>query len=514
MSTTSRRLAFVPVALLLFASATVSRAEPPKVLSTKPPIDVAGVLLDDGRQIEGKYEEKAGQHLEVEPKDGSAKFEISLAHVVYAEGTRYDFKGDDSQAVALWRRAVKAGCGDAASDAGKAATVEMLMKGVEWCAKRTFVTGATALLADVLRADASKKDDVEKRAKALMPDAFFFKDAADAVQQWLVWGEALLPASAEFIGKDEDPWSRLENAPWTDGKTLAFRTRNVILFIRDFDPKICGRALQLAEGTVHALQSFLHDGDPDYVSDDLGRLEIRIHANRKDYLEEKPMYGGQPGHPAEPWSAGYFGPRENISHFYLERRGTPSVDMHELTRVLTHEFTHHYMYQRWESGNAGGPDIPGFWVVEGMAEFVQNQMHQIDKHGLAFDDDAAFGIAVTAAARRQGVTTDLLKMERFVDETQSDFAGLDDHKLLATLKPGHGYGTYQCDERGLWYDTAGALCYFFLRKKGPEMREKFIDYVRRHYRRGAPKPAWKFLGYESADALDKDFLAFLATVGG
>ena len=40
-------------------------------------------------------------------------------------------------------------------------------------------------------------------------------------------------------------------------KTLAFTTPNVMLFIRDMDPAVCGKALRLAEGTVRALQVFL-----------------------------------------------------------------------------------------------------------------------------------------------------------------------------------------------------------------------------------------------------------------
>ena len=187
----------------------------------------------------------------------------------------------------------------------------------------------------------------------------------------------------------------------------------------------------------------------------------------------------------------------------------------ELTRVLTHEFTHHYMYSRWAPGMHGGE--AGYWVVEGMAEFVQYQMHKIDTRGLSFDDDTVYGNDLTAGARRVGLTSEYLRMERFIDMSQNAFKSLEDNKLLGQVPLRHAKGVVPVDERGLWYAQAGTLCYFFLVKKGPEMRKRFLEYVHRHYSNsvdGAPRPAWKFLGYESAEALDKDFLAFLKTVNG
>src|SRR6185295_11814642 len=104
-----------------------------------------------------------------------------------------------------------------------------------------------------------KLEDCEKRAKEMIPAAFPWKDAADAAKQWMTWADALLASSGEFVGKDDDqnPWSRLLNEPWTDGKTLCFRSKNVLLFIRDETPKACGTSLKLAEATCKALQLYL-----------------------------------------------------------------------------------------------------------------------------------------------------------------------------------------------------------------------------------------------------------------
>jgi hypothetical protein len=471
----------------------VNVAEAPALVSVKPPRDMDGVLLVDGTQIEGEVEERANRRWIITPKSGK-KRNVHEMHIVYAEkGGEWEVKGEDSAAAAVWRAAVRD-----ASD--KATQIDVLNKGVEWCGKRGFVTAATCLLNDLGKLDPSIAG-LDERAGKLMPEAFFFKEAADAAKQWRTWADALLPSSAQFIAKDDEAWERVPKKPWPDGQTIGFRTRNVILFVRDHTPLVCGKALQMAEGTCRALQFFLKDGEPDFVPDDQSRLEIRIHKDREGYLSEELGNGKTPG----AWTAGVFSPSENVSRFYVDRRGkSGGPNMIELSRVLPHEFTHHYLFARWTVGQNGGNY--GFWVVEGMAEFVQNQLRGIDKRGLKFDDDAAEGNRQTAVARKMGLhlkTQFLKSMDRFMDMAQANFQALSDDSI--------GGGP---SERNIWYDQAGALSYFFLVKKGPEMRQKFLKYVKRHYARHLEAGSWKELGYESAQQLDDEFSAFLRTIGG
>lgn len=582
-----------------------------KPAAPKLPGDIDGVLLDDGRQIVGSFEEWANQRWVITPADGSKPVNVCVTQIVVAEkGGVVDQKGEDAEAAAVWRAAVGAAhcdalerafdacaaaslvararaalaqmkeCGagaqrlaklaakleglteaevpasdpgtaapapapdkaadpgesadpgaatepaapdlaaaararaGAAEEAARAVRIDALGKGVDWCAKRGFVVAATSLVNEIARLDAAREADMAARAKELMPEGFYFKDAKDAVAQWRMWADVLLPASAQFVDKaDEDAWRRLENKPWTDGATLAFRTRNVLLFIRDMNPEVCGRALRLAEQTVRALQIFLNDGEPDVVTSDVSRLEIRIHKTRADYLSEEPARGQK----AEVWSAGYFSPSQAVSHFYVDRDKKGRPDLEELTRVLTHEFTHHYISARWmpqiirAQGATATPGGPGFWVVEGMADFVQYQSHRLDAGPPKFDDDFVAGNEVTAEARKSGLTTRWLTLENFIDMRQNEFANLGDEPM-GMVKLRRSKGVVGCSERSLWYAQASALTYFFLQKKGPEMRKRFVRYVSDHYAGNTRTPSWKTLGYASAAELEKDFDAFLRTV--
>jgi hypothetical protein len=544
-----------------------------KPAAPKLPGDIDGVLLDDGRQILGSFEEWANQRWVITPADGSAPVNVCVTQIVVAEkGGVVDQKGEDAEAASVWRAAIRswhaealkplfddfaagsfvdrardvlarmkeAGVAEATvkrlaarldgatpsadaaaeaplvarDEAVRAERIAALGKGVDWCAKRGFAVAATSLVNEIARLDPAREAAMAARAKELMPEGFFFKDAKDAVAQWRMWAEVLLPASAQFVDKaDEDAWRRLENKPWTDGATLAFRTRNVLLFIRDMNPDVCGRALRLAEQTVRALQIFLNDGEPDVVTSDVSRLEIRIHKTRADYLAEEPARGQK----AEVWSAGYFSPSQAVSHFYVDRDKKGRPDLEELTRVLTHEFTHHYISARWmpqiirAQGATATPGGPGFWVVEGMADFVQYQSHRLEAGPPKFDDDFVAGNEVTAEARRSGLTSRWLALEAFIDMRQNEFANLGDEPM-GMVKLRRSKGVVGCSERSLWYAQASALTYFFLQKKGPEMRKRFVRYVSDHYAGNTRTPSWKTLGYGSAAELEKDFDAFLRTV--
>ena len=259
--------------------------------------------------------------------------------------------------------------------------------------------------------------------------------------------------------------------------------------------------------TVRAVQSLLNNGEEEEVMGDSDRLEVRIHKDRKSYLAEQGSTGKAPE-----WSAGYFSPAEGISRFYVERNSSKdgAPDLAELGRVLTHELTHHYMEVRWMHHASGGG--PGYWVIEGMATFVENQAVQMDRRGLSFNDDTVPNLDAMSQIQK-AFPERIFKMERFVDMSHGDFDPLS-NEFLGRVKLRNTFDEKGFTERGLWYDQAGALCYFFLFKRGEDGRKNFVDYVRLHYRGNAPRPGWRFLGYENAEDLDKEFGDFLRSLRG
>src|SRR6185295_7009812 len=88
--------------------------------SMKQPIDIDGVLLEDGRQIEGTYDLTDRTKLTIHPKDGSPDFDVPIESVVAAEkGGTVEVRGDDAAASAVWRGAVRGAYCDAMEDVFK-----------------------------------------------------------------------------------------------------------------------------------------------------------------------------------------------------------------------------------------------------------------------------------------------------------------------------------------------------------------------------------------------------------
>ena len=537
-----------------------------EAVAQKEPGDADGVLLEDGRFIEGAFEESK-QKVTVRPRDGGESVTSDVADVVVAQkGGAAELRGDDAAALRIWKAALAAQFCDAVEpvfqeyaksnlvnearalmqkmrdngasevrlsnldsalngkqprrndalakkllaqeEAARTTQVEGLLRASDWCARRGFVTAATVAISEVLRRRAAATPDsqIEERLKKLIPAGFPFKDRMDAVKQWTIWAEALLPSSAEFLEPGDAAWGRLDTPPWKDGGALGFRTRNLLLFCKDKGPDVGGRVLQLGEGTVRAVQVLLNGGEREAVAGDGDRLEVRIHKDRAAYLAEQSKTGKPPE-----WSAGFFSPADKISRFYVERSTsgmTSTADLDELGRVLTHELTHHYMQVRWMSmSQARGP---GHWVIEGMATFVEAQAVQMDRRGLAFSDETVPNLDAFSQAFRKG---SYFPAGQFVDGNYADFGALSDATDVAIrLRNSSGQKIYT--RRGLWYDQAGALCFFFLHKRGAEGREEFVQYVKLHYMGRAPAEGWKKLGFETPEDLDREFGAFLKKLAG
>ena len=136
-------------------------------------------------------------------------------------------------------------------------------------------------------------------------------------------------------------------------------------------------------------------------------LDGRLHKNRKEYLEEKTPDGGQ----AMPWSAGYYSPRENVSRFYVPGSGDGEGPVPlDLLKTLAHELTHHWLSMRWLGpGSRGGAAVlPGYWIVEGFARFMEDQAMEMGRRQgrlevrcLRFEE--------SASPRERGLSQDSLK---------------------------------------------------------------------------------------------------------
>ncbi len=531
---------------LLQSTAVVERREVPQ--------DVPGVLRLDGTFVPGTWAFVDGGDVEVSAPDGGVPARVSREHLACAGGGETDTTCDDPMRVVdAWRRIVDSHAQHAfvglfrrlarerlladarrtlaiagahglpveTSDAlevllaGKrplkdpaaraprvqrneakerAALVTTYLSGVAWCRERELDGAASCLLAlaaDVAPDDAETHRKLHALETALRPSGF---DVARAPGAWMRWARELVPSGATPVSPS-DPGRERATGIWREG-TMVFRTRNVLFFSRVNDPETVGRCLRQAEGTVRALERLFPHRASEALDSQL--LDVRLHRSRADYLAE--------GTGGASWSAGYYSPRDGVSRFFVKS----AVDAAEplgrgLFSTLAHEVTHHWIHRRLIGDQSSVATTPGYWVVEGIAQFVGDQAVEMGRRSDRLDDPTVPSIDAAAQVARGGK---LIPMARLLAMPRLGFAGLDDDSIV-TVDLRNNLGALRLSERSVFYEQAGALAFFLANRGGADGRRRFFEYLVAHYRGASHAEVWRELGFVSVEDLEARFVAWL-----
>ncbi|NNL67543.1 MAG: hypothetical protein HKP30_14935 [Myxococcales bacterium] len=525
----------------------------------EPPADGDGVLLASGEKLVGPFDVD-GDTVTVRPGKDDAR-EISVDDVAIGEkGGKVDLRGEQQNVLAAWQNVLDGvfvrGLQDAfgayrnerllsdsrrliadmraygaghsileeyeASLAGKSenpnadmkrkrlgpieekarkAALEQVFAAIEWCTDRDYGGAATALL-EYAEREGVEAERIDALAKERIPAGFPWADAADAGRQWYTWAKAIVPAGGEFLPKSSSIWNRVRGkAPWNKD-TLGLRTKNTLLFSRTHDIEIVGMCLRVGEGTVRALEGLLGKGAGNLRE----QLDVRLHRNREEYLEEKTPSGS-----AMPWSAGYFSPGEGVSRFYVpdpERSVEPLG--RGLSKTLAHELTHHWLSMRWlGKGNMGrAAVVPGYWIVEGFARFIEDQAMEMGRRAGRLDDPTVNSLDACSQVAKQ---KKLLDTAELVGMNQLDFAKIPE-KHVADVQLRNSVGNRRLDHRALFYEQSGSLVFYLMNERGDEGREALITYMRKHYRGGTPKDPSEAFGFDDGKDLHESFQEFLLSL--
>lgn len=343
-------------------------------------------------------------------------------------------------------------------------------------------------------------------ARETIPAAFPWKDAA-AAKTWLAWSEELSPCDGEFVAADDPSWSATKAPPWKD-RSILIRTPNILLISIDKDPATVGACLRSAEGAVRCLDQLMPD--PAVAAAKAPRLEVRLLADRKEYLAE----GSATGEAPPEWSAGYYRSDTGVSRFYVPRTAESAEPLgRPFTKTVVHELTHQVLDRRWaplsERDREKTANQPGFWLVEGIAQLVEDQAVEAGRGGSRLDDRGVPSVEVCAQLAHDDK---LLPMKDFVAWSHLDFARMKEASL-GTVRVAHQLGLRQLSRRSLFYEQAGALVFFLVNQSEADARAHFFEVLRRHYELSDVDDLATELGFQGADDLDQRFRAFLAAGG-
>ena len=366
-----------------------------------------------------------------------------------------------------------------------------------WCAAHGLPLAASVLYSDTLRA-APELPGIAAELAPLVPGDAPWSADADAAQRWMALARELLPSDASVVPADDALWKRLAGTCWAT-HTLALRSPNLELVSRELDPRTLGRALHIGEHALEMLQHLLGEGAGSAV-----RLDVRLHASQADYQAELKQATGV----AYEWMGGHYSGLEHVSRFFVARDGR-SADLPELERVLAHELAHHFIDLRWAANPrdlllARGGE-PGFWISEGLAEFVSGQVLEMDRLGERLDD--AEVVSVDACAQIAGERL-LIPIERLLELDQAGFWKLAD-KPLAGIQLQHSLRAQQLTERVVFYQESAALVFYLLNEAGAPHAARVPEYLRQWNRNELTAGTWKALGYATPEELASGFTAFL-----
>lgn len=366
----------------------------------------------------------------------------------------------------------------------------------QWCRAQALRSAASVLFDDARRAWPGWTG-VETELGPLVPAGAWWRGEPDAATRWSALARELLPSGAELVAPEDPAWKRLAQEPWSS-RTLLVRSANLELASREDDPRVIGSALRLGERAVEVLGPLLGP-----VHGSAARLDVRLHASAEDYRAENERETGARGE----WMAGHYSPRENVSRFFVPRSRS-GLELREMERVLVHELVHHYVAARWmgaTSRAALAPDEPGFWVVEGFAEFVGGQVLEMDRRGARFDDPQVLAVDATAelAAGRN-----LIPLAELIDLDQRGFWKLSDQPL-ADVQLRYTLKELELTQRTIFYQQSAALVFFLLNRAGAEHARQLIEYLRDWHAGRLTAQSWTALGYGEIQDLARPFAAFL-----
>jgi hypothetical protein len=377
------------------------------------------------------------------------------------------------------------------------------LRAARWCASEDLRQVAAALLSHAQ--ELWPCEEAVELAAEWLPAEYPFVVNNDSPQQWIRWSRELLPAGARFIPRDDPAWKAVAGTTWAKN-VIGLRTKNIELLTHSQDPEVLGACLRSGEAALRTLEKLVGREDSERSRE---RLQVRIHADREAYLSEH-----TPSPFDRSWTAGYYSPSERVSRFYVptSRRGADATNR-KLHKTFAHELTHQYLSQCWlpTKGTASGSTTtPGYWVVEGFARFIEEQVVELGRLGNDLQDETAMALDVSSGLQaREG----LLPTGALIKMSHGDFDMLP-NEAIGELSLRHALLELQITPKTIFYSQAGAVTYFMMHERGDEGREALLKFMRLYYTTPSRDPVWETLGFESEEQLVKGFERFLERLAG
>jgi hypothetical protein len=209
-------------------------------------------------------------------------------------------------------------------------------------------------------------------------------------------------------------------------------------------------------------------------------LTILLYPSKKEYIENSRGAGEEAARSFLEATAGHYSPSERLSRVVWDK--SPDAER-RIARVFVHELTHHWLTElnpRFTNAELRlSPDIPGYWIVEGFAVFIEEATFDVDRGVWSYFDSRARSLdCVNALVKRKlllpWASIYAMDYEHF---TRLSHDGAAAHPLVRRWHMGKEGLT---DAR-IFYEQAAATVHFLFHGEGGKYRQQLLDYVTSQY---------------------------------
>ncbi|MDH3590467.1 MAG: hypothetical protein OER88_01215 [Planctomycetota bacterium] len=297
---------------------------------------------------------------------------------------------------------------------------------------------------------------------------------------WLDWHIDVIQPGMRAVGRNQPDVQRARGM-WLSPerkrqKLWGAQTQEITFVTKLSNSSIVSMCTKYAWLTCRSLDEMFRTDTP--KRDDNLPLVIYFFENRAEYLRVNSGRG-----PMLAMSAGFYSSNDMTSRFFWVDGRVRSV-----RNTFVHELTHHWVDRRNPRLDpkdlAGGGErfmMPGFWIVEGFATFIEEGSYDIRAAKWSHFNAAANSIDIVSDLARQGKNIDWTKLYTLTQQDFNNPEKLEPKKLHARAIKKWSMRPQPLNEVRLFYEQSAATSHFLYWADEGKYRQQLLDYVTHYY---------------------------------
>lgn len=332
-----------------------------------------------------------------------------------------------------------------------------------------------ALFRKILEVD-GKHEETVSAIRALIPKGLQPTEPFQPFD-WLDFIQAAKETEIDYVTEaTEHRWLSILKRTWRQD-VVGIKSKRLLVITPVAQPGSVARCLSMGELVCNTLEELFSQFEKRRSGE--RKLSIILYGSQQEYLTQSGQGGGYIGHLA--WTAGHYSPAEGVSRMFIPAH---DAEFEQIINVFAHELTHQWMEEACPAlseaeRNQMKPDLPGFWIVEGLAKLIEE--FQFDPAGRTYNslDPRCLSLDILSNA----APNQLLPWEQVFSLSIMQFhQNLDlrreNRKIPSTWILG---GLRDVSQVDLFYMQAAGACQYLFHAEGGKYRPKLLEYAVAYY---------------------------------